>query len=509
MEQDSGASQSVWMDSAEFPPADELSKTHAEILIVGAGIAGLTCAYELCSVGRQVLVLDDGPPAGGETCRTTAHLASALDDRFTELERLHGEKGSRLAYESHAAAIDRIEEIIKTESIDCDFQRLSGYLFAGKNDGDETLKEECEAARRAGFIDAHLTETSPVPGLTAGSCIVFPNQAQFDPIKYLAAVMKAVQRMGGIIATNKFVTVIEENQSGVRATLEDGTVIRGDYGIVATNAPIVSLTMQTKQAPYRTYAIAVEVNADAITPGLYWDTEDPYHYIRLQKGNGRQGEKDLLIIGGEDHKTGQDHEPENRFNALYEWAKPRFPHLGSIQYQWSGQVMEPADGLGFIGRAPGGKKMFVATGDSGMGMTHGTIAGMLIPDLIQGRENKFETLYDPSRFSLKSLGSLIGENLTAVPQLAKRIAGTGDVKSAEEITPGSAALMRQGLQKVACYRDESGTLHSLSAKCTHLGCQVEWNSVEKSWDCPCHGSRFNIDGTVLNGPATVPLSKVP
>jgi Rieske Fe-S protein len=293
----------------------------------------------------------------------------------------------------------------------------------------------------------------------------------------------------------------------VKITLAGDRVITADYCVVATNAPIVSLEMQVKQAPYRTYAIAAEIAKGSVPMGLYWDTEDPYHYVRLQHGDAGADETDLLIIGGEDHKTGMDHDPAHRFEALYAWAKFRFPGLGAVKFQWSGQVMEPGDAVAFIGVAPGFKKVYVSTGDSGMGMTHGTIASMLIPDLIQGKNNPWESLYDPSRRTLGAMGTFVKENLTAVPQLLTRV-GPGEVGSVDDIEPGSGAVIRDGLHKVAVHRTENGKLQKVSAVCTHLGCQVEWNNLEKTWDCPCHGSRFKTDGTVMSGPATDPLESV-
>jgi Rieske Fe-S protein len=229
---------------------------------------------------------------------------------------------------------------------------------------------------------------------------------------------------------------------------------------------------------------------------LYWDTPWPYHYIRLQDN--------LLIVGGEDHKTGQEDDGLDRFARLEDWTRERFP-IGPVQYRWSGQVMEPVDGMAFIGRNPGdADNVFIATGDSGQGMTHGTIAGMLISDLIAGRANPWEKLYDPSRKPLRSIADFLSENLNAVKYFAEYVT-PGEVASENEIAPGEGALIRHGLDKLAVYRDKEGGVHRLSAACTHLKCFVHWNSLEKTWDCPCHGSRFSVTGEVLNGPAIAGL----
>lgn len=507
MNQRSGQSTPVWLNSAEFPPLDQLAGSHAEVLIIGGGIEGVSCAYQLARQGTKVLLLDASEVAGGETCRTTAHLASALDDRFTELERLHGEEGSRLAYQSHAQAIDTIEENIRRENIECEFRRLDAYLLLGHGQSDSFLKKEYEAARRAGLVDAEYPATPPLASLAQIPAIRFPRQAQFDPIKYVAGLLAAARSAGARVVTNQFVTSVEEKAFGIEVHLEKGGTLTADYCIVATNAPIVSLTMQIKQAPYRTYAIAVEAPSD-MPQALFWDTEDPYHYVRLQHPSDEQGnEPNLLIIGGEDHKTGLDHEPAHRFDALRSWAETRFPGLGAVRYEWSGQVMEPVDALGFIGRAPGCNNLFVVTGDSGMGMTHATIASTLIPDLIARRTNPYEELYDPARISPRSIGTFIKENLTGVAQLSKHLAN-GMFTHPENIPEGKGGIVREGMKKVACYHEPGGGFIKLSPVCTHLGCEVEWNDLEKSWDCPCHGSRFRKDGSVIVGPATDPLPKV-
>jgi len=241
-----------------------------------------------------------------------------------------------------------------------------------------------------------------------------------------------------------------------------------------------------------------------VTRALYWDTGDPYHYVRLQRENGH----DVLIVGGEDHKTGQANDGQERFARLEQWTRQRFPQSLEVQYRWSGQVMEPVDGIAFIGRNPlDDDNVYIATGDSGQGMTHGTIAGMLLSDLIQGRKNKWEDLYSPSRIRLKSLPEYASENINVAGQYADYVTA-GDIKSESELRPGEGAVMRDGVSKIAVRRDENGNIHKLSAVCPHLGCIVAWNSTEDTWDCPCHGSRFSAEGRVYQGPANDDLSSV-
>jgi Rieske Fe-S protein len=278
-----------------------------------------------------------------------------------------------------------------------------------------------------------------------------------------------------------------------------------DAIVVATNTPINDVvTIHTKQAPYTTYVIGARVPRGAIMRALYWDTLDPYHYVRLALSQSDQHE--TLIVGGEDHKTGQANDGPQRFQRLEEWARQRFPEILGIDFRWSGQVMEPVDGVAFIGRNPGDdSNVFIATGDSGMGMTHGTIAGMLITDLIVRGKSQWTELYDPSRKILAGLKQYARENLNVVAQYAADYFTGGDVQSADGVAPGEGAVIRRGIRKIAVYKDEQGRRHQHSAVCTHLGCVVSWNNVEKTWDCPCHGSRFDKNGHVFSGPANTDL----
>lgn len=509
MENDSGQNLSIWMETAEVPAPSPLTEnSDIDVCVIGAGIAGMTTAYLLVREGKSVVVLDDGRIGGGMTERTTAHLTNVLDDRFFELERLHGEKGARLAAHSHSAAIDLIESITTTEKIDCDFERLDGYLFVPPGESTEILDRELAATHRAG-LQAERVERAPLGDFDTGLCLRFPNQAQFHPMKYLAGLAVAIERDGGRIFTG---THVEEIKGGSPARIKtsEGHLVTAGAVVVATNTPVNDLlAVHTKQAPYMTYVIGARVPRGSVTRALYWDTPDPYHYVRLHSVNDSQaGGHDILIVGGEDHKTGQEDDAEDRYGRLEAWTRERFPMAGQIEYRWSGQVMEPVDGLAFIGRNPlDADNVYIATGDSGNGMTHGSIAGLLLTDLILGRDNEWTTLYDPTRKTLLAAYDFAKENLNVVAQFADWVTG-GDVDSPQEVTPGEGAVIRRGLTKVAVYRDEQGTLYECSAVCTHLGCIVAWNGDEKTWDCPCHGSRYDAFGKVISGPAISDLTPV-
>jgi Rieske Fe-S protein len=326
------------------------------------------------------------------------------------------------------------------------------------------------------------------------------------PTKYLRGLADAIDHRGGRIFTMTHASGVE---GGAHARVETagGPVVTAMAVVVATNTPVIDrVTIHTKQAAYRTYVIGVPVPAGSIQTALWWDTGDPYHYLRLCRGDGC----DLLIVGGEDHKTGQAEDDERACLARLEaWTAARFPEAGAAEHAWSGQVMEPIDGLAFIGRNPGDERnVYVATGDSGNGMTHGTIAGMMLSDMILGRESPWAELYDPARKPMRAAKEFLKENLNVAARYADHVRG-GEIASTEELPPGTGAVLRRGTHRIAVRRDAQGVLHELSAVCPHLGCIVSWNAGESTWDCPCHGSRFDADGAVLNGPANRGLDPAP
>src|SRR3982751_4668845 len=295
---DTGRTDSLWMlTSPPASPAPLSQDLRTEVCVIGAGIAGMTTAYLLAREGKQVIVLEDGAVGGGETGRTTAHLSNALDDRYKVLERLHGEDGARLAASSHSAAIDRIAAIVRDERIDCGFERLDGYLFVPPGESVDQLDEELAAARRAGVSGVERVDRAPLSSFDTGPCLRFPRQGQFHPLTYLRGLQAALERMGGKIFGGTHVSGVEPGPPAVIATALERTVT-ADFVVCATNTPVIDwLVIHSKQAAYRTFAIGARISG-AITPALYWDTPDPYHYVRLAN--------DVLIVGGEDYKTGQE-----------------------------------------------------------------------------------------------------------------------------------------------------------------------------------------------------------
>lgn len=505
----SGTNKSFWIDSVTPLHFQYLKKNLlTDVVIVGGGIAGLSVAYRLCQLKRKVVLVEDGFIGSGETGRTSAHLVTALDDRYYEIERIHGRAGARLAAGSHRTAIDFIERAIMEEKIDCEFERIPGYLFLHPSDEKKNLEKEFDAARRAGLSVGMLDEIPGIKLKKKSNCIRFNYQATFHPLKYIQGLAKAIVRMGGTIFTETQAKEIDH--TGI--VTSKGHRVKAKHVVIATNSPVNDkYAIHLKQFAYRTYMIGGIVKKNSLPHALWWDTGDhdinpttpPYHYVRLESFNETH---DLVLCGGEDHPTGlpgsEKIPEEHRYKKLEGWVQTYFP-IEKILYRWSGQVMETMDSLAFIGRNPADKSnVYIVTGDSGNGLTHGTIAGILIPDLILGKENKWEKLYRPSRVKiLKSGKTWLKEFGGGLIQYMKQSPKVKEVSALKSLKRGKAMTVKIKKEKYGAYRDEKDVLHLVAAECTHLQCIVKWNNDEKSWDCPCHGSRFTMEGKVLNGPA--------
>jgi glycine/D-amino acid oxidase-like deaminating enzyme/nitrite reductase/ring-hydroxylating ferredoxin subunit len=501
-------SKSCWMEDGPVLDAEPLAAdASCDVVVVGSGIAGLSTAYELARCGRSVIVIDRGRIGYGMTARTTAHLATELDDFYAELIKTRGEDEARLHYDSQVAAVNRIEAICRDEDIDAGFRRLDGYLIPTEEGPIADLQEEFEACRAIG-VDVEWADRAPIPGLDSGRCLRFPNQGRIHPIRYLAGLARAIVARGGRIYSDTVHVADEEKDGRVEITTERGPVIRAGAAVFATNSPTNNkVAIHAKQVPDRTYVIAGRVPKASVPDALVWDTYEAYHYVRIQEWSDTE---DLLIVGGEDHRSGEANDMAERFARLSEWTRRRYPGFGKADYSWSGQVMEPMDFMPFSGRNPGNENIYIHTGDSGQGITNGVAGSLTILPLIIGEDSRYAPIFDPGRKSPGSTAA-IGEFVRGQAGAAKNLAehlGPGEISSLDELGPGEGGIIREGLHKVAACRDRNGTIHRRSASCTHLGCIVHWNGFEQCWDCPCHGSQFAPDGAVLNGPAVQPLAEV-
>jgi glycine/D-amino acid oxidase-like deaminating enzyme/nitrite reductase/ring-hydroxylating ferredoxin subunit len=497
-------SKSLWMDIQVASDARALrGVAECDVAVIGSGIAGISTAYELCKRGLSVMVVDRGRICGGMTSRTSAHLAPLCDDLVSEMMKVKGRDATKLFCDSQAAAVDRIEEIQKQEQIACDFRRLDGYLFQGRDMPSEIIDQELDAVRDVG-APVHRLMGVPFNGCEKRHVLRYPRQATFHPLKYLAGVAKACGKNGVTFLSDTPVQEVFEEDGIVSVKATNGT-IRAQHAVVATNSSISDrFAIHTKTAPYRTYVITFEIKRGALPDALYWDTEDPYHYVRLQSGSANS---DYVLVGGEDHKSGEADDADERFKKLEAWARELISGLGKETHRWSGQVLDTIDYAGFIGREPGSKNIYVAMGDSGQGLTHGVAGAMLNTALILGEDHPWKDVYAPARIPLRAAKNFLTENATALKSFAEYIA-PGELHSLDDLKRGQGAIVRRGLEKIAAYRDESGTLHLNSASCTHLGCHLHWNSFETCWDCPCHGSIFDVKGQPVNAPAIGYLRRV-
>src|SRR5215210_8031196 len=400
---------SIWMDIDVFPEASRLRKDiTADTVVVGSGIAGLSTAYELATLGQKVAVLDRGSIAGGITARTTAHLTSLCDESFASLIQVQGLEAAKQFYASQAASIDRIEQIQQQERIDCSFRRLDGYLFPALGSDPSKLDSNLEADRKVG-IAVEDRKGLPLKGLEQTRCIRYANQGTFHPLQYLRGVAKALAARGGKLHAETCMEEVEERNGRVIVKTTEGRKIEAGAAVIATNSPVNDRTaIHTKQAPYRTYAMAFELPRDALPDALYWDTLDNYHYVRLHPLSDRTN---ALIVGGADHKSGEKDDAKFRFEALEGWMRSLLPALGKETHRWSGQVMDTIDYMSFTGRNPGNENVYVHTGDSGHGITHGVVASLIISQLIATGNSPWAEAYDPSRKPAKTIGKYISENL--------------------------------------------------------------------------------------------------
>lgn len=490
---------SLWLATSSRPAFASLAGDATfDVVIIGGGITGLTAALLLTRGGRKVAVVEQGTIASGETGFTTAHLTEAVDARYHYLDRAFSPEVSKKVASASRAAIERIAANVSEIGIDCHFKRLPGYLYTENRNKVAELKQEAASAKDAG-LDAKWVEEVPLPFATRGA-VLWANQAQFHPGEYLGGLARHLEAAGCAIYEQTHVTAVREGEP-CRVETERGVLTAASV-VMSTNTPIHGFTtVHTKQAPYRTYAAAYAV--DAPIDGLFWDTADPYHYTRWQETDSGT----FMIVGGEDHKVGQEEDTDQCFARLQQYVMEKFG-AHPRRFAWSGQVLEPADGLPFIG---GSGPIYISTGYAGQGMTFGTIGGVIISDLILGRPNEWAELFHPMRLHLRgAMSDLITENKDFPAHLAKDRLTSWNVESKDthDVHSGEGKIISVDGRKLAIFRDEAGKLCALSTICTHLKCDVAWNTAEKTWDCPCHGSRFAIDGSVVNGPARDPLERV-
>ncbi|EMC93179.1 hypothetical protein BAUCODRAFT_150541 [Baudoinia panamericana UAMH 10762] len=526
----SGAQDPVWIHTEpysnrpRFPALDRDLDT--EVCIIGSGISGIQTAYELVTRGHQVVMIEARDILSGETGRTSGHLASSLDDGYTNIAQKHGDQGALYAAQSHSFAIDRVGEIVKKHDIECEYRKLPGYTISQwdrrkqpkKHDEDvKMLKEEVVKAKALG-LPADFKEGFSVKGWDGEpdqrDAAVFEGQATFHPTKYLIAVLNWLKQQPNFTcythtrAMNIAEKGIEIGPIGTKSveikTLA-GHTITCAQAVEATCVPLQKLSVIAEMEFDRTYCIAIRVPKGSVEDCLLYDSAEEYKYVRLTHCDDKD---DYMVVGGCDHKVGQE-EPIGRYKEIETWVRERFPQAGSVDYAWSGQIFEPVDYMAFIGLNPGNKHTYIITGDSGNGLTHAVIAGRIIATTIEGKPDAWASAYNPSRVTslLKSGKELLSHDLQINAQYKRFL--QSDIQDIEDLPNGEGGVLNPATKSpMAVYKDDEGKVHKFSALCPHLKGVVCWNRSEKSWDCPVHGSRFSKDGICVMGPSKGGLNAI-
>lgn len=521
----SGETDPVWIHHLPYKSLPRFSRLdrdlETDVCIVGAGISGVSVAYELVTRGLNVVLIEGREVLSGETGRTSGHLANDLDDGYPAIASKHGDKGAKAAAQSHTWALNRVGELSKQLGIECEYRHLPGYDFSqypkSSNEHESDMKivvEEGVKAKELGIA------TEYIPGfklkgwegnIDQSDAVIYPQQATFHPTKYVAGILDFLKTQPNfscytntrcIDVHEKGVEILGMGHKDVYVKTMAGHTIKCADAVEATCVPLQKLSVIAQEEYYRTYCIAIRVPKGSVEDALFYDSAEIYKYVRLTECDEKE---DYMVVGGGDHKVGQD-DTVAPFQELEEWTRARFPQATTIDYKWSGQVFEPVDHMAFIGKNQGNKHIYIITGDSGNGLTHGVLAGKLIADSITDQPNSWISAYDPKRIvsMVKSLPSMISHDVQINSQY-KRFLQT-DITDIEDLVPGEGGVLNTKTAKpLAVYKDEGGQIHKFSALCPHLHAVVTWNSTEKSWDCPVHGSRFSCHGVQLCGPAKAGL----
>ena len=500
-----------WIDSAPLPRFPKAGRDlEVDVVVIGGGIMGVTAAYLLKQAGRTVALLERERCARADTGHTTAHVTAVTDLSRQEIAKTFGREAARAVWDAGSAAIDQIVANLRAEDLACDFRWVSGYLHTPLEPGDEQeqqaerawLEKEAGACRDLG-IESTFLETVPTFNLAG---VKFAHQALFHPRRYLAGLLQKIPGKGSHVFEDSPADEVQDDPLAVKVgdhTLRCSHVVMGTHNPLVGSAGVAGATLfQSKLALYSSYVVGAKIPAGTVPEASFWDTSEPYNYLRVEKKRGH----DYAIFGGEDHKTGQQADTTEPYRRLEARLK-RFIPQAEIDHRWSGQVIDTNDGLPFIGELA--EKQFAATGFAGNGMTFGTLGAMMATDWVLGRENPWRDLFDPGRKKVRGgIWTYLKENKDYPYYLVRDWIGGAEGKSLRALKRGQGKILHLEGRKVAAYRDENGEVSLCSPVCTHMKCIVGWNEAERTWDCPCHGSRFKPTGEVISGPAEEPLEKI-
>ena len=494
---------SFWIDTTpetDYPALSE--NVDVDVAVVGAGITGITAATLLKRAGKTVALLDSRRIVHGATGYTTAKITSGHGASYSKIRKGFGEDGAGVYAQANEAALERIARFVEEDGIDCEFERRTNYVYAESEDEVAQLRQEAEVERKAG-LDVELVDDTPLP-FDVFAALKLENQAQFHPRKYLLALGETIPGDGSHVFEQTRVQDVKHGEP-CEVTTERGSLRARDV-VVATHLPILDRGLFFAKAyPHRSYAVAAMIGQAPDPEGMYINTGTPTRSIRTL----RDGERVFIQVGGNGHRTGDEQNTPARYDQLERFLRQHWPGAGEIRYRWSTQDFMAHDYVPYVGRLRrGSDHIYVATGYSKWGMTNGTAAAMIVADRILGRDNPWAELYDSKRLVRRSgLGSFLKENTSAGVNFFVDRISPSDRSEVEQLKPGDGAIVRVRARKTAVYRDEEGGLHGLSPVCQHLYCLVAWNRAERTWDCPCHGSRYAGDGTAIEGPTTKDLKR--
>ena len=493
-----------YQTNSPVPKQDQLF----DVIIAGGGITGITTGLLLQKAGKSVLIAEAQSIGFGTTGGTTAHLNTIMDTPYNTIQKNFGEKNAQLVAGSIQKGLQLIRKNVKEYCIDCCYKEVPGYLFSQDEEQSKELEDIFTATHECN-VQAVWTEKLPVP-IPFQKAINFPGQACFHPTRYLSVLAKEFEKAGGVILQQCRITDVEEGEPHI-VNSSEGT-FKANYFIYATHIPPGVNLLHFRCAPYRSYAIAVKLKKNARSNGknnypeaLVYDMYDPYHYYRTQEIDGES----YFIAGGEDHKTGHEENTEGCFRKLEAYVRRYFP-VESVEHKWSSQYFEPTDGIPYIGQLPGHpNNMYVATGYGGNGMTYSAVAALTLTDIITKGESEYQEVFDPNRIKLVAgFSNFVKEAADVVGRFIGKYLPADKLDELVDLAPGEAKVVKYEGHRLAIYKDEKGKVYPLNSACTHIKCEVAWNNAEKTWDCPCHGSRFSYTGEMVTAPARKDLEIV-
>lgn len=496
---------SIWHSFSaptNFPRLQE--DLEADVAIIGGGITGITAAQLLSEAGLNVVVLEARKVGGGTTAHSTGNLYFTIDQVLSSLQSKYDNKVIREVVTSRQEALELISKNVDRFNIDCDFQRVPWILYSESTEHADKIDQELDTAKEAGVV-MEPAEKTDIPfhierGVRVGG------QAQFNPMRYVQGLASAIGNTRCKIFENTRVTKVEQKEGTVLLKTLNHT-IKAKHCLEATHTPKgVEVQFHTVLGPYREYGVAAKLATGTYPAGIFWGFYQKGEKISFR--SYKRGDDQYIMAIGQPHKVGQASNNQKHIEKLEAFLKDHFD-VSEVTHRWGGQHYKPADKLPYIGRKKDGSNIYVATGFSTDGLVYGTLSAMLLRDQITGKSNPYLELYSASRFTpLKSAKDFVKENINVAAQYIKDLPVSKSEAGLDDLKIGEGKIISKDGHKVAACRNELGELRMHSAFCTHLACVVHWNNAEKTWDCPCHGSRFDTDGMVIEGPALHPLKEI-